>query len=94
MDLLVKVKEIKGNCEVYKEGDRFRLKDGFRLTTEIPLCMHSLASLLPHYNALRVAEPSHWGLSGLDEEKKAYVQCLDPHSYTGGGTVVFEITAE
>jgi uncharacterized repeat protein (TIGR04076 family) len=93
MDLLVRVKEIKGKCAVYKEGDTFRLKDGFRLTTDIQLCMHSLASLLPHYNALRVSPPSQWGLAGRNDEAKAYVQCLDPRSYTGGGTVVFELTA-
>ena len=94
MDLVVRVKEIRGTCAVYNVGDTFRLQDGFRLTTEIPLCMHSLASLLPHYNALRVTEPSQWGLSGRDDETRAYVQCLDPHSHTGGGTVIFELSRE
>ncbi|KPK90113.1 hypothetical protein AMJ80_08870 [bacterium SM23_31] len=92
MDLVVKVKEIKGHCPVYKPGDTFKLEDGYRLVTKIPLCMHSLASLLPHYNALRVSEPDKWGLAGKDDKTKAYVQCLDASSYTDGGTVIFEIS--
>ena len=92
MDLVIKVKEIKGNCPVYKPGDTFKLEDGYRLVTKIPLCMHSLASLLPHHNALRVSEPDKWGLAGKDDKTKAYVQCLDASSYTDGGTVIFEIS--
>ncbi len=92
MDILVRVKEIKGECPVYKVGDSFNLKDGYRLLTEIPLCMHSLSSIIPYYNALQVSEPGKWGLAGKKDKGKAYVQCLDPHSYTGGGTVIFEIS--
>ena len=92
MDLIVKVREIKGTCPVYKVGDTFKLEESYRLVSEIPLCMHSLAALMPHYNALRVSEPSNWGLAGKQDADKAYVQCLDPVAYTGGGTVVFEIT--
>lgn len=92
MDLIVKVVEIKGECPVYKLGDTFKLEEGYRLISEIPLCMHSLASLIPHYNALRVSPPSEWGLAGKEDASRAYVQCLDPAAYTGGGTVVFEIS--
>jgi len=92
LDLVIKVKEIKGHCPVYKLGDTFKLEDGYRLVTKIPLCMHSLASLLPYYNALRVSEPDKWGLAGKDDKTKAYVQCLDASSYTDGGTVIFEIS--
>jgi uncharacterized repeat protein (TIGR04076 family) len=91
MDLIVRVKEIKGHCPVHKVGDTFKLESGFRLLTQIPVCMHSLASLLPHYNALRVAAPSQWGAAGSADASKAYVQCMDPFEYTGNGTVVFEI---
>jgi uncharacterized repeat protein (TIGR04076 family) len=95
MDLIIKVKEIRGGCPVYKLGDSFKLEEGYKLVTEIPLCMHSLASLLPHYNALKISKPEEWGLAGKNKESdKAYVQCLDPVDYTGGGTVVFEITRE
>lgn len=91
MDLIVRVKEIKGQCPVYKVGDTFVLKSGYKLVTEIPICMHSLASLLPYYNALQVSEPSEWGLAGKDDKTKAYVQCPDPMAYTGGGTATLEI---
>ena len=91
MDLIVKVKEIKGSCSVYKSGDSFMLKDGYRLQTDIPLCMHSLAALLPHYNALRISDPGQWGLAGKNDQTKAYIQCLDPYDYTDGGTAIFEI---
>lgn len=87
--LLIKVKEIKGRCPVYKVGDSFLIKDGYKLVSKIPLCMHSLASIMPYYVALsRGTKPEELGLG---EEEKAYVQCLDPVKYTGGGTVTLEI---
>jgi len=92
MDLIIQVSEIRGHCPIYKVGDSFRLEDGYRLITDIPLCMHSLASLLPYYNALQVSEPARWGLAGKADKTKAYVQCLDPLLYTGGGTAIFEIS--
>ena len=53
--------------------------------------MHSLASILPYYNALfHGVDPRKLGLS--KDENKAFVQCLDPCQHTGGGTVIFEIT--
>jgi uncharacterized repeat protein (TIGR04076 family) len=94
MNLVIKVIEIKGHCPVYKAGNTFKLVDGYRLTTQVPLCMHSLASLIPHYNALRVSDPEVWGLAGSQEKDKAFVQCLDAHEYTGGGTAIFEISRE
>ena len=92
MDLVIKVKEIKGNCPVYKVNDSFILKDGYKLVSKIPLCMHSLASILPHYNALTVSSPDNWGLAGREDKTKAYIQCLDARPYTDGGTAIFEIS--
>jgi uncharacterized repeat protein (TIGR04076 family) len=95
VDLAVRVIEIKGHCPVYTVGDAFRLEDGYRLVSDIPLCMHSLAALLPHYNALRVSEPERWGLAGRGDKKNcAYVQCLDASFYTDGGTAIFEISRD
>lgn len=91
MDLIVTVVKINGNCPIYKVGDTFKLEDGYRLVSDIPLCMHGLAALMPHYNALRVSTPAEWGLAGKGDGSSAYVQCLDPHEYTGGGTVIFQI---
>jgi uncharacterized repeat protein (TIGR04076 family) len=92
MDLIVRVVEIKGCCPAYKEGDTFCLREGYLLESDKPVCMHSLASLMPHYNALKVSPPTSWGLAGQDNPEKAYIQCLDPYERTGGGTAIFEIT--
>jgi uncharacterized repeat protein (TIGR04076 family) len=90
--LLITVKEIKGNCPVYKVGDRIVLDEGYRLNLKETdnLCMHSLSSIMPYYIALyKGVDSIELGLS--KDGKKAYVQCLDPCDYTGGGTVIFEI---
>ena len=94
MNLIIKVKEIKGNCPVYRQNDSFVLKDGYKLISKIPLCMHSLSSIMPFYNALRVSDPDSFGISGKKEKKSAFVQCPDACSYTDGGTAIFEITKE
>jgi len=93
MKLIIKVKEIKGHCPVYREGGEFVIEDGYKLKSNTTLCMHSLASILPYYVALsRGIAPKDLGLS--KDNNKAYVECLDPYEYTGGGTVIFEIVKE
>ena len=90
VDLIVKVEAIDGRCPVYRLGDQFVIREGYKLCARRPLCMHALTSLLPYYVPL-----SHGILPkdlGLGDVKRAYVQCLDPCEYTGGGTVVFAIT--
>ena len=94
MDLVVKVKEIKGTCPVYKIGDTIVIRKGYVLdaTRCSATCMHSLASLMPYYVALsREIHPKDLGLSGTKPDC-AYIQCLDPCEITGGGTVVFEVS--
>ncbi len=93
--LVVQVVEIKGTCPVYHKGDRIVLDEGYRmdLSQTNAVCMHSLASILPYYNALyRGADPVSMGLAKSGD--RAYVQCLDPCHRTGGGTVTFEIRRE
>lgn len=91
--LRIEVVEIRGKCPVYNVGDAFLIIEGFKLLSSRPLCMHSLVSLLPYYVALaRGLAPRELGLARDGET--AYVQCLDPCSYTGGGTVVFAILHE
>ncbi len=95
MKLVVRVVEIKGSCPVYKVGDEFTIADGYRLDTAVScphICMHSLASLLPYYNALRFKPGRDFGLA--KEGDRAYLQCLDPFEHTGGGTAVFEVRRE
>jgi uncharacterized repeat protein (TIGR04076 family) len=90
LTLLVQVVDIQGQCPVYAVGDGFQIVDGYGLVAEKPLCMHALQSLAPYYVALsRGADPADLGLAGSDGA--AYVQCLDPQHYTGGGTVTFKL---
>jgi uncharacterized repeat protein (TIGR04076 family) len=93
--LIIRVKEIKGHCPVYKLGDRIVLEEGYRLNLNETdnMCFHSVASILPYYIALhRGVDPRSLGLSR--DGKKAYVQCLDPCDYTDGGTAILEIEKE
>jgi uncharacterized repeat protein (TIGR04076 family) len=92
MDIKVTVKEIRGKCPTYEAGDYFVLRAGYQLVSDGPVCMHGLASLMPYYNALRVSEPSEWGLEGKEDQSKAYIQCPDPYDCTDGGTVIFEVS--
>ena len=92
MDLIIRVKEIIGYCPVYKTGDTFVLEEGYKINPKksCTICMHSLASIIPYHIALSEGvDPKKIGLA--KKGKKAYVQCLDPYKYTGGGTVTFEI---
>jgi len=94
MKLKIRVFKIKGKCPVYKEDDAFFILEGYKLKTDKLLCMHSLSSIMPYYVALsRGINPKELGLSDKDG-KVAYIQCLDPCEYTGGGTVIFEILLE
>ena len=93
--LIIKVKAIKGQCPVYRLGDKIVLNEGYQLNLKETdrVCMHSLSSILPYYNALfHGVDPRKLGLS--KDENRAFVQCLDPCQHTGGGTVIFEITRE
>ncbi len=92
MKLIIEVIEIKGKCPVYQVGDRIVLDDGYKVNLKKTdnLCLHSLASLLPYYNALaKGVGPVELGLA--KKGKDAYIQCLDPEKYTGGGTVTFKV---
>ena len=92
MDLIVQVKQVKGSCPVYKKGDSFMLKEGYRLVSDIPVCMHGLSAVMPFYNALRFCEPAQLGIDEKNDKSKACIQCPDNVECTGGGTVVFEIS--
>jgi len=85
--LLVRVREIRGHCNVHKEGDCFRL-EGARLTFPGPnrhVCIYALSSLLPLLPAKqrKIDEPGDW-LPRVDR-----VQCPDPE-----GIVIWEIIEE
>jgi len=93
MKLIIEVIEIQGNCPVYNVGNKIVLDEGYKVNLRETdnICMHSLASLLPYYNGLaKGADPVELGLAR--EGKEAYIQCLDPQKYTGGGTVTFKVS--
>lgn len=93
MVLKIEVVDIKGHCPVYSVGDTFYLKAGYILESGLScsVCLHSLASILPYYNAIgHGVDPQILGLTS-EPGKPARVQCLDPCGYTGGGTVVLEM---
>ncbi|NIQ99950.1 MAG: TIGR04076 family protein, partial [Gemmatimonadales bacterium] len=80
---------------VYTVGDTIVLDNGYRLNLKetSAVCMHSLASILPYYNALaHGVDPAVLGLA--DSEGRACLQCLDPCHLTGGGTVVFRVVRQ
>ena len=89
MDLVVKIVRICGKCPVYEVGDEFFIRQGYKLESTIPVCMHSLSSLMPYYNAFAK------GISakelGLGKEESLFVRCPDPQDLTDGGTVTMEI---
>jgi len=93
--LIIIVKEIVGKCPVYKIGDKIVIDCGYKvnLSQTDAICMHSLSSVMPYYVALSNGiKPKDLGLEREENgEEVAFVQCLDPCKYTGGGTVVFEI---
>lgn len=93
-NLNIKIAEIKGMCPVYQQGQSFYLKDGYILDVQRSdnVCLHSLASIMPYYAALsKGIRPINLGLARNADSHIAYVQCLDPCQYTGGGTVIFQI---
>jgi uncharacterized repeat protein (TIGR04076 family) len=94
MEIIITVKEIRGHCPTFKLGNSFVLKAGYQLVSDVPVCMHALAALMPFYNALCVSDPAQWGLDGKEDKSKAYIQCPDPFDCTNGGTVIFEISKQ
>jgi len=93
MKLIIEIVEIQGNCPVYKLGNKIVLNEGYKVNLKETdnICLHSLASLLPYYNSLsKGVSPVTLGLAR--EGKDAYIQCLDPQKYTGGGTVTFKVS--
>ncbi len=92
MNLEITVKAIRGHCPVYRVGSRIVLREGYRLDlgASDAVCMHSLASVMPYYNAIfRGIEARELGLA--DAEGRACVQCLDPCEETGGGTAIMRL---
>jgi len=94
--LTITVREIRGNCPVYRVGDKMVIEEPKILTKERnAICMHALASMLTMLVPLsRGVSFKELGLA-KEEGEVGYIQCLDPgEPYTEGGTVIFEIMRE
>ena len=92
VELLITVKEIKGQCDVHKVGDRIVIEGPeINLEKSDKVCIHALSPILHYAVALREGmDPVRLGLA--KQGNKAYIQCPDSgEPYTGGGRVVFEI---
>ncbi|MEM2142867.1 MAG: TIGR04076 family protein [Candidatus Thorarchaeota archaeon] len=93
--VVIVVREIRGNCPVFKVGDRM-VFDGAALNMDLTdaYCVWAAQSFTPFLiSARRLVPPSELGLAR--EGLKYLVQCLDPGPpLTDGGTVVFEMHAE
>ena len=95
MRLVIRVEDIKGHCPAYEVGDVIVVDSGFRLNLSETTagCMHSFASIIPYHIAMaKGVKPEQMGLAHKERrDGRAYVQCLDPCEFTGGGTVTFSI---
>ena len=92
MKVIIRVKEIRGNCVVFKGGEKIVIEGPeIILNGTDKICIHALVPLLHYVVAIREGvDPVKLGLA--KEGKKAYVQCMDPgEPYTNGGTVIFEM---
>jgi uncharacterized repeat protein (TIGR04076 family) len=93
--VVIRVKEIRGNCVVFTGGEKIIIEGpeiGLKETDKIGI--HALPSLLHYVLALREGiDPVKLGLA--KEGKKAYIHCVDPGKpYTNGGTVIFEVSVQ
>ena len=94
--LIVSVNEIRGNCPVFKVGDKIVVESPKIVVENTDnICVHAFGCVLS------MIVPLSHGISfkklGLatEEGEKGYIQCLDPGKpYTNGGTVLFEISRE
>jgi len=93
--LTIRVKEIRGRCNIFKGNEKIVIdKAEINLKETDKICIHALIPILHYIVALREGvDPVKLGLAKKGD--KAYIQCPDPgEPYTGGGTVVFEVTCE
>lgn len=94
--LVITVKEIRGNCPVFKVGDRIVVVSPKIIVDKTDnICIHAFDCMLSMIVPLsRGVSFKQLGLA-TEEGERGYVQCLDPGKpYTDGGTVLFEIRRE
>jgi uncharacterized repeat protein (TIGR04076 family) len=94
--LVMTVKEIRGNCPVFKVRDRIVVESPKIVVRKTDnLCVHALGCMLS--TIVPLSSGIGFKQLGLSKEnsEKGYIQCLDPGKpYTNGGTVLFEVKRE
>ena len=91
----ITVSKIKGNCPVFKKGDKITFEGPNLVVEETDAyCIWASSSFIPYLLAVRYDIPSkEIGLSHKDGSY--FVHCLDPGPpNTPGGTVLFEMKRE
>jgi len=90
--IIATVKEVRGFCPIYGEGDRIVFESHYIKSKEsCDVCIHAMSSMLTLLSAF-----IH-GISAVDlgigkQEDTGYLQCPDPgEPHTCGGTVVFRL---
>jgi uncharacterized repeat protein (TIGR04076 family) len=94
--LIITVKKIKGNCPVFKVGDKIVVESPKIVIEKTDtICLHAFGCMLSMLVPLsRGISLKKLGLA-KEEGETGYMQCLDPGKpYTNGGTVLFEIKRE
>ena len=95
--VVIRVKEIRGNCVVFKGGEKIVIEGPeLNLKETDKVCIHALPPLLHYVVALREGvDPVKLGLAKEGNNAYAYIQCVDPGKpYTNGGTVIFEVSGQ
>ena len=83
--VVLTVKEKKGDCPFYDEGDKIVFQGSELLKEESDnLCMYALSSILPYVSALTRETPSEDWING-----KETIQCPDSNR-----PIIFEISRE
>jgi len=94
--LVITVKSVRGNCPIYKVGERIVVDSPRIVVKETDnLCIHALGCILSMIVPL--SHGMSFKLLGLakEEGERGYFQCLDPGKpHTDGGTVLFEVKRE
>lgn len=90
--LIIRVKEIKGKCEVFEGGEKIVIESAeINMEETNKIYIHALVPILHYVIALcEGIKPTKLGLAKNGE--KAYIRCIDPgETYTNGGSVIFKI---
>lgn len=93
--VIIKVKEVRGHCPIYKPGNCIVLEWFYIKCDESKdVCLHAICAMSTLLSAfMHGVSAKELGIGSRDDV--GYLQCPDPGSpYTCGGTVVFELRRE